>query len=376
MSPRKPSKRAATAEKRPTSTSKLAGSVLVVCWLGPLWALLHSTGSILEDADWWQPADGSTVADGIAFDDKCSIDRVDVTGWSLETVSRVLAGRRVPLLLTGLPVPTYSRAEFLSLFGEQRVAISGGAAYAKLGPELAVGVEVGVEGGTQSVHELVTAAGWAASAWSLVDWAKAMRDGRAASINAGDAYCFHNVTGVGPPLEPSWLVDLWQLADGHAQHATVAEGAAHPYLHITRVSLGANGSGTGFHQHGAALAMLLGGSKRWYMHRASRQIPPPGERRPWLDRVFVEQRINQRTRAVASSPDDWKGALVTPRQMSEWARDVYADAAFQRVWRLCDACWECTQRAGELMYVPSKIAHATLNVGEALGVAITNSPFD
>ena len=58
--------------------------------------------------------------------------------------------------------------------------------------------------------------------------------------------------------------------------------------------------------------------------------------------------------------------------MAEWTKTVYTYADFRELWGRRG--WECVQAAGELMFVPAMLSHATLNLGEVLALAVTNDP--
>lgn len=98
------------------------------------------------------------------------------------------------------------------------------------------------------------------------------------------------------------------------------------------LSLGGGGSGLGWHMHGRSWLGLVHGAKRWH-------LLPPGA-------------------ATA-------GTRVNPLYDSKsWLEEVLP--------RLSDsgaaAPLECTQKAGEVMYVPAGWAHLTINVGAAIGL--------
>lgn len=57
--------------------------------------------------------------------------------------------------------------------------------------------------------------------------------------------------------------------------------------------------------------------------------------------------------------------------MAVWEASVFRSPAFQRGWARSGArAWHCEQRAGELVYIPRQLRHATLNPTDTLAVAI------
>eukprot|EP00931_Biecheleriopsis_adriatica_P071563 TRINITY_DN4543_c0_g1_i1.p1 TRINITY_DN4543_c0_g1~~TRINITY_DN4543_c0_g1_i1.p1 ORF type:complete len:530 (-),score=96.16 TRINITY_DN4543_c0_g1_i1:11-1561(-) len=96
------------------------------------------------------------------------------------------------------------------------------------------------------------------------------------------------------------------------------------------MSLGASRSGLSFHNHGSSLLWLLHGRKHWYMC-------PPGC-------VTLALKENSSI-ALGHSPWHWGNETLKKAEMKQ-----------------------CTQEAGEVMFVPSNWEHSTLNIGTALGL--------
>lgn len=99
--------------------------------------------------------------------------------------------------------------------------------------------------------------------------------------------------------------------------------------------LGTRGSGTLFHNHGAAYNVLAYGAKRWYLH-------PPG----WLGYTDIRGDVK-----------DFHKLKLTVA--------TYTQGFHARI-KPFEAPLECMQRAGEMMYVPTGWQHATLNTREAI----------
>ena len=98
------------------------------------------------------------------------------------------------------------------------------------------------------------------------------------------------------------------------------------------LSLGTNGGGIDFHNHGDTLFGLLNGEKVWYIY-------PPGQTPEKVDRDIDLIKNNWKNVSWFAYP---KGDANRPRR--------------------------CRQRAGELLYLPQLYEHATENNGEAIGI--------
>lgn len=103
-------------------------------------------------------------------------------------------------------------------------------------------------------------------------------------------------------------------------------GTADPYL-----SMGASLSGTSFHAHSATLLMQVHGYKRWALYPDARS-PPGGGRGSWP--VY-----------------DWF-QVVYPA-LGENSKPV-----------------ECIQQPGDVIWIPERWSHATINLGDAVAVTI------
>ena len=94
------------------------------------------------------------------------------------------------------------------------------------------------------------------------------------------------------------------------------------------ISLGEHGAGLPFHDHGDSWLGLVHGLKHWFMY------------------------------APGTSPNMPIDAVTG---VKHWARTVLPTLGDRKP-------IQCTQRAGEILYVPQGWIHATLNVGEAVAV--------
>ena len=88
------------------------------------------------------------------------------------------------------------------------------------------------------------------------------------------------------------------------------------------LSMGSWGSGRPFHSHGPTLFGLIAGRKRWVVRR-------PNASAGW--QAFEIRRKG----AAAGLPEGWQESL-----------------------------WSCTQKAGELLWIPNQLPHATINHAE------------
>eukprot|EP00312_Isochrysidales_sp_CCMP1244_P026612 CAMPEP_0202800246 /NCGR_PEP_ID=MMETSP1388-20130828/100102_1 /ASSEMBLY_ACC=CAM_ASM_000864 /TAXON_ID=37098 /ORGANISM="Isochrysis sp, Strain CCMP1244" /LENGTH=375 /DNA_ID=CAMNT_0049470227 /DNA_START=197 /DNA_END=1324 /DNA_ORIENTATION=+ len=96
------------------------------------------------------------------------------------------------------------------------------------------------------------------------------------------------------------------------------------------LSAGGWANGRPFHAHGPALFALLGGAKRWLV------------RRPNASFAWQSLEAPRESLSGASLPDGWEPHV-----------------------------WQCTQREGELLWVPDQQHHATLNyAAETVGVTM------
>jgi hypothetical protein len=99
------------------------------------------------------------------------------------------------------------------------------------------------------------------------------------------------------------------------------------------LSAGSWGNGRPFHAHGPALFTLVEGTKRWFVRRPNASVE-------W-QAYEIEDSRSRGLHAVAELPTGWQ-----------------------------DHLWQCTQRPGELVWVPDFHHHATLNyASEVVGLA-------
>jgi len=123
--------------------------------------------------------------------------------------------------------------------------------------------------------------------------------------------------------------------------------------------VGAAGSGAPMHFHGPAWNALAFGEKRWFLtppqHATFSNIPA----REWLEHVYPKAAVAQqagggRSEGAAAEDDEAVDALI----------------------RSPPLLLECTQRAGDVILVPDKWGHATVNVRESIGVALELQALD
>ena len=99
------------------------------------------------------------------------------------------------------------------------------------------------------------------------------------------------------------------------------------------LSIGTGGSGGSYHRHSDALAVVMAGTKRWFVRR-------------WAARGIGHNELDH-------------------THARELAKREFADADV----------WQCVQRAGELLFVPAGLHHAVVNLGETLGASIQHNAF-
>lgn len=104
--------------------------------------------------------------------------------------------------------------------------------------------------------------------------------------------------------------------------------------------IGPPGSGAPPHLHNAALAFLVSGAKRWFF------LPPNNA-------VYTRQSIS--------------GWWLGERLVGDMG---VTPSAMAMVDRLPQAPLECTQRAGDVMFVGYLWSHAVLNLQSAVGVSV------
>lgn len=108
-----------------------------------------------------------------------------------------------------------------------------------------------------------------------------------------------------------------------------------PLRALTRLGVGGTGSGTPFHDHELALNVAFAGRKHWL-------IAAP------------------ETELIHASPHELLHRILPSSQ-------------FQTAWRRLESserAWSCTQLPGEVVYLPDRFLHATVNLDEGLAVAV------
>lgn len=124
-----------------------------------------------------------------------------------------------------------------------------------------------------------------------------------------------------------------------------------------QVSVGPLAAGSPFHAHAPAFNGLIYGRKRWYMTR-------PGY--AWHVALNgnkpVLQWLHGRDPAMGTS---LRGSTSTPGYLVRESEDPLTHAKV----KASGALYACTQRPGDLAYVPPFFSHATLNLGDTLNMA-------
>lgn len=99
----------------------------------------------------------------------------------------------------------------------------------------------------------------------------------------------------------------------------------------TYLSLGTDGSGAAFHTHGDTITFLVAGAKRWMIQKPK-----------------MHSEVSNRLKSM--HPRDVPRHEIHNKQM-----------------------WHCVQYAGDLLYIPSDLQHATLNMGDTFGITFHHS---
>ena len=160
-----------------------------------------------------------------------------------------------------------------------------------------------------------------------------------------DAYTFAPVDDTAL-ANVSELHQLWRmLGDIEARDDDHAMG--------TLFGLGGRNSGIMFHRHMSAVSALFAGHKRWLIYDDALHAP---------DRAFLNRQMQEARRR------DPKFRLDS---IESWIAHILPLPDVQAWWHR--AGWDCVQRAGDLLYVPQNLHHATLNLDEALSLSVQAS---
>ena len=218
-----------------------------------------------------------------------------------------------------------------------------------------------------------------ANADGAVEAGEAVRLARSGALAEG-AYVFFNVSGSALARRAVELRSLWagvladldqivgerEVAEGASRRAgeqTTADGVVGRRIAVDgviRLAVGSTGSGLAFHRHGLTMNLVTSGAKHWFIFGG---IDEPGG----LDdgAQLAERRLLRR----ATTRD---GAPMPMRQFAREVGDATDLAALWGEMAARGAAWECTQRAGDLLVVPSHMYHGVQNLGATVALAITH----
>lgn len=179
---------------------------------------------------------------------------------------------------------------------------------------------------------------------SLEDWMRVLWNG-ASPI---DAYVFQNVS-YGPifnalnPMRKLWHATAsaqWDAQPYHDYEMHNPNGVGKYPPVLARLGIGGSGSGAPFHDHFViALNMVFEGRKRWLVTR------------PCSPRCQIPFFHNH-------------SAVFHPEFL---LKNDYFTAALTH---FGGDTWDCIQRSGELVYIPTGFLHATVNLDETVAVAM------
>ena len=250
----------------------------------------------------------------------CNMPTVDFGDLgSIPALAAVLAHAATPVRIRGLNWPRRTLNETIAVHGDTMLAISTGVALGRNGPRGALDV--------------------ANIPMSVREYTRIMRRGGLPS----DSHVFFGIKGT-PLVNALGIRELGTLFDLTLEirhpfarrmmdfslelNGQPVALALHSCVGEQRISLGGAGAGVSAHAHGPAFALLLDGRKRWFIQK------PGGPR-----------------------AGDATAAHVLPLSREEptaaWYRAARARAPVDgRSWRARQ--WQCTQRAGEVVYVPEQ----------------------
>jgi hypothetical protein len=172
----------------------------------------------------------------------------------------------------------------------------------------------------------------------LSDWLAVLREG----TTPQDAYVFQNVTGgaVAQALAP--LHALWRDTTFAEVRQRLPWLGTNPPV-LTRLGVGGSGSGAPFHDHKVlALNVAFAGRKRWLVTRPCH----PTCRIPFF-----------KSGAAVYHP----GKLLNEPQLPSVALRMLGAGG---------DTWDCTQHAGEVVFIPAMFLHATINLEESVAAAM------
>ena len=288
---------------------------------------------------------------------QCNVRVVDAGGLSIkELLTEIQHDRAAPLLLRSAMVKWevfavwHSRREFLRRYGHINVGIG-------------VGFRISTNPNNDGLLESWSRSG---SHTREKDRARQLRRRFEAQTSAGtaptltlrelsahvrngdlphDAYTFAPVDDTAL-ANVSELHQLWRmLGDIEARDDDHAMG--------TLFGLGGRNSGIMFHRHMSAVSALFAGHKRWLIYDDALHAP---------DRAFLNRQMQEARRR------DPKFRLDS---IESWIAHILPLPEVQAWWHR--AGWDCVQRAGDLLYVPQNLHHATLNLDEALSLSVQAS---
>jgi hypothetical protein len=123
----------------------------------------------------------------------------------------------------------------------------------------------------------------------------------------------------------------------------------------TQFSIGPARSGTNLHSHLAAWNYVAYGRKRWFF------IPPADH-----FRLTEPRALNFTFRDMSAA--EWLEGLDAEASAAGTSATDGAEATLNRM-RSTGKLFQCTQEAGDVVYVPTGYMHATINQCDTVGVA-------
>ena len=131
--------------------------------------------------------------------------------------------------------------------------------------------------------------------------------------------------------------------------------------------IGASGSGVPFHTHGHVFAEVLYGKKRWYLAPWEHEPPsdPDESTLQWLSNTYPTMDVDGLMTTPASPASS---ESFTKMKKKESAVSASSSTSLKRpeVYQF----YECTLREGEMLYIPGRWHHSTLNLGETVFMSV------
>jgi hypothetical protein len=254
-----------------------------------------------------------------------------------------------PAIITGLQGPgvtgggggvwaarsRWRKAEFVRRYGAETVRVGDALEMGREGPEATLQ--------TVTVGDYIARGMAGADGMPMYSFDRTMTNSSGAEGGGGTE------TEVQRP--PGWLVQ--HIGTDYQLPPVFGGDGAGGWRHRV-LNLGPSGEGLGFHYHDAAINSVVFGAKRW-----------------WVCPNYMDLSVAQfeSLKVLLGGEATSFGQNI---RMRDWLRDVYPAPEVQAAIGAAGMS-ECTQRAGETVFVPAGWHHAVLNLGEVISLAVQKS---